>query len=54
LERYAQEVLVGKLEGRRTLGKHRRRWEDNIKIRLKEIGWEDVDWIRVANDMVQW
>jgi hypothetical protein len=42
-----------KYKGRRTLGKPRRRWEINIKIDLKEIGLEDVNWIRLAQDRDQ-
>jgi hypothetical protein len=38
-------VLVGKLEGRRPLGRHRRRWEDNIERDLQEVGCEGMDWI---------
>jgi hypothetical protein len=37
--------LVGRPEGRRPLGRPRRRWEDNIKMDLREIGFGDVDWI---------
>jgi hypothetical protein len=40
-----QRVLVGKLEGRRPLGRPRRRWEDNIKIYLQEVGCGGTDWI---------
>jgi len=36
-------LVVGKLEGKRLLGKHRCRWEDNIRMDLREIGWERVD-----------
>jgi hypothetical protein len=36
---------VGKTEGKRSLGKSRRRWEGNIKIDLREIGWNGMDWI---------
>jgi hypothetical protein len=39
---------VGKPEKKRPLGRHTRRWEDNIKMTVQEIGWEDVDWIAVA------
>jgi hypothetical protein len=39
-----------KPEGKRPLGKHRRRWEDNIRMDLREIAWEVVDWIHVAQD----
>jgi hypothetical protein len=43
-------VLVGKLEGRRPLGRPRRRWEDSIKMHLQEFGWGDIDWIDLAQD----
>jgi hypothetical protein len=42
--------LVGKPEGRRPLGRPRRRWEDNIKMDLREIGFGDVDCIHLAQD----
>jgi hypothetical protein len=48
------EVLVGKSEGKRPLGRSRRRWEDNIKIDVWEIGLESEGWIRVAQDTDQW
>jgi hypothetical protein len=41
---------VGKPEGRRPLGRPRRRWEDNIKMDIREVGWGDVDWIDLAQD----
>jgi hypothetical protein len=41
---------VGKLEGKRPLGRPRRRWVDNIKMCLREIGWGDMDWIHLAED----
>jgi hypothetical protein len=47
-------ILVGKPEGRRPLGRHRRRWEDNIKMDLREIGFGDVDWIHLAQDRDRW
>jgi hypothetical protein len=46
--------LVGKPEGKRLLGSPRRRWEDNIKIYLKEIGFANVDWIHLAQDRDRW
>jgi hypothetical protein len=46
--------LVGKPEGKRPLAGLRRRWEDNIKINLKEIGCEGVDWIYLAYDRDKW
>jgi hypothetical protein len=46
----AYSVLVGKPEGNRPLGRPGRRWEDNIKIDLKEISWEVVHWIDLVQD----
>jgi hypothetical protein len=46
-------VLVGRPEGKRPLGRPRRRWEDNIKLDLRETGTEVVNWIRLAQDRVQ-
>jgi hypothetical protein len=43
-------VLVGKPEGKRPLERPRRRWEDGIKMDLKKIGWEGVEWIHRAQD----
>jgi hypothetical protein len=48
--RGAYNSLVGRPEGRTPLGRPRRRWEDNIKMDLKEIGFGDVDWIHWAQD----
>jgi hypothetical protein len=45
---------VGKPEGKRPLGRPRRRWVDNIKMDLREIGWDDMDWIDLAQDRDQW
>jgi hypothetical protein len=47
-------ILVGRPEGWRPLGRPRRRWEDNIKIDLEEIGFGDVDWIYLAQDRDMW
>jgi hypothetical protein len=47
-------VFVGRPEGKRPLGRPRRRWEDNIKMGLREIGIDGANWIRVAQDRVQW
>jgi hypothetical protein len=47
-------VLVGRPKGKRPLGRPRRRWEDNTKIDLREIGIYGVNWIRLAQDSVQW
>jgi hypothetical protein len=46
-------ILVRKPEGRRPLGKPRRRWVDNIKIYLTEIGWDGMDWIDLGQDRDQ-
>jgi hypothetical protein len=46
-------MLVGKPEGKRLLGRHRCRWEDNIKMDLREIAWEGVDWMLLAEDREQ-
>jgi hypothetical protein len=52
--RKAYKILVGKPEEKRSLGKTRRRWEDNIRMDLREIGWECVYWIQLAQDRDQW
>jgi hypothetical protein len=44
----AYRILVGKPEGKRPLGRRRRRWEDNIRMDLREIGWGGMDWIDLA------
>jgi hypothetical protein len=46
-------IYFGESEGMRPLGRRRRRWED-IRMDLREIGWEDVDWIHPAHDRYQW
>jgi hypothetical protein len=52
-KRDAYRILVGRPEGRRPLGRPRRRWEDNIKIDLQEVGW-GMDWIELAQDRDRW
>jgi hypothetical protein len=52
--RGAYNILVGRPEGRRPLGRPRCRWEDNIKIDLEEIGFGDVDWIHLAQGRNRW
>jgi hypothetical protein len=53
--RGAYRVLVGKPEGRRPLGRPRRRWEDIIKMGLREVGWGGgIDWINLAQDRGRW
>ena len=47
-------VLVGKLEGKRPLGRPRRRWVDNIRMDLQEVGCGRVDWIGLAQDRDRW
>jgi len=51
--RNAYSILVGKPEGKRALGRPRRRWE-NIRMDLGEVWWEDLDWIHLAQDRDQW
>jgi hypothetical protein len=46
--------LVGRPESNRLLGRPRRRWEDNIKMNLSETGIDGANWIRLAQDGVQW
>jgi hypothetical protein len=53
-KRKAYKVLVGKPEGRRPLGRPRRRWEDCIRMDLREIGLGGMDWIRLAEDRNRW
>jgi hypothetical protein len=55
-ERKVYKVLVGKAEGKRPLGRPRLRWEDGIRMDLKEtgLGWGGVDWIRLAQDRDRW
>jgi hypothetical protein len=47
-------VLVGEPESKRPPGRPRRRWEDNIRIDLREIGTDGANWIRLAQDSVRW
>jgi hypothetical protein len=47
-------ALMGKPEGKRPLGRPRRRWEDGIRMDLKEIGWGSVNWIQLAQDRDRW
>nr|KAJ4449996.1 hypothetical protein ANN_01403 [Periplaneta americana] len=52
--RNAYRVLVGRPEGKRPLGSPSRRWEDNIKMDLRKVGYDDKDWINLAQDRGQW
>jgi hypothetical protein len=47
-------VLIGRPEGKRPLGRPRRRWEDNIRMDLREIGIDEANWIQLAKDRIQW
>ena len=53
-ERGAYRVLVGKLEGKRPLGRPRRRWVDNIRMDFQEVGYGYMDWIGLAQDRDGW
>jgi hypothetical protein len=48
------KILVGKSEGKRPLGRPKRRWVDNIKMNLREIEWDGTEWIDLAQDRDQW
>jgi hypothetical protein len=52
--RNAYRILVGKPEGKRPLGRPRRRCADNIKMDLREVGWDGMDWIDVAQGRDRW
>jgi len=52
--REVHRVLVGRPEGKRPLGRLRRRWEDNIKMDLQEVGWGCEDWTELAQDRDKW
>jgi hypothetical protein len=52
--RSAYRILVGRPEGRRPLGRPRRRREDNIKMDLQEVGWDGVAWIDMTQDRDRW
>jgi hypothetical protein len=49
-KRNAYRILVGKPVGKRPLGRPRRRWVDNIKMDLRDIGWDGMDWIDLAQE----
>jgi hypothetical protein len=53
-KRYAYRILVGKPEGKRLLGRPRRRWVVNIKINLRDIGWGHMEWIDLVQDKDKW
>jgi hypothetical protein len=54
LDKRAYRILVGNPEEKRPLGRPRRRWVENIKMYLREIGWDGMDWIDLAQDRDQW
>jgi hypothetical protein len=53
-KRNAYRILVGKPEGNIPLGRPRRRWVENIKMNLRDKGWDGTDWIDLAQDRDQW
>jgi hypothetical protein len=53
-ERNVYKVLMGKPEGKTPLVRPRHRWEDGIRMDLREIGWGSVEWIQLAQDRDQW
>jgi hypothetical protein len=53
-ERKVYKVLVWKSEGKRPLGRPRRRWENGVRMDLRETGWEDDEWVQLAQDRGQW
>jgi hypothetical protein len=53
-KRNSYRIFVAKPEGKRPLGRPRRRWVDNIKMDLREIGWDGMDWIDLDEDRDQW
>jgi hypothetical protein len=52
--RNVYKILVGKPEGKTPLGRPRCRWVDNIKMDLRETGWDGMDWIELTQDRDQW
>jgi hypothetical protein len=53
-KRNAYRILVGNPEGKRPLGRLRRRWVGNIKMDFREIGWSGMDWVDLAQDWDKW
>jgi hypothetical protein len=53
-KRNAYRILVANPEGKRPMGRPRRRWVDDIKMDLREIGWDGMDWYDLAQDKDQW
>jgi len=50
----AYNISVGKPEGKRLFARSRRRWKDNIKMDVRELEWEGVDWMHLAQDREEW
>jgi hypothetical protein len=53
-KRNTYRLLVGKQEEKRPLGRPKRRWVDNIRMNLGEVGWSEVDWIDLTKDRNRW
>jgi hypothetical protein len=53
-KRNAYRILMGNPEGKRPLGRPRRRWMNNVRMDLGEIGWDDINWVDVAQERDQW
>jgi hypothetical protein len=53
-ERNSYRILVGKPEGKRPIGRPQHKWVDNIKIDLREIGWDGMDWIDLVQNRDHW
>jgi hypothetical protein len=53
-KRNTYRILVGKPEGKRPLGRPRRRWVNNIKMKFREVGWDGMDWIDLPEDRDRW
>ena len=45
---------MGRIEGKKPLGRHRHRWEDNMKMDLQEVGWGGMDWLKLAQGRDRW
>jgi hypothetical protein len=52
--RNAYKIFIGKPEGKRPRRRPRSRWQNNIRMDLREIGWEGVDWMNLTEDRDQW
>jgi hypothetical protein len=52
-KRNPYRILVGKPEGKRPLGRPKHRWVENVKMDIREIGWDGMDWVDVAQDREQ-